>query len=170
MRKFVLILASMVSMAAVYAQTPATTVAPAKPVTTKPVKPVAASVTPPSAVTSAFTSAYTSAADVRWHQTPDGMYSAEFTNDKVRTKTVYTSAGVLDRSRVAIPASSIPAAVNTAVASSLNGQPIQKAFEVTLSKSKTVYYNIRFNNQDHFFNAAGSAVKWDKDNDKPVAQ
>lgn len=168
MRKFILILASTLSIAAVYAQTPATTVAPAKPL----VKPATSSVsvTPPSAVTSAFTSAYPSAADVRWHQTPDGNYSAEFTNDKVRTKTVYTSAGALDRTRVAIPTSSIPAAVNTAVASSLNGQTIQKAFEVTLVKSKTVYYNIRFNSQDHFYNAAGSPVKWDKDNDKPVAE
>lgn len=166
MKKIILILASIVSTTAIFAQTPATTTAPAKPVT----KVATATVTPPSAVTSAFTSAYASAADVRWHQTPDGMYSAEFTNNKVRTKAVYTSAGALDRTRVAIPTSSIPSAVNTAIATSLKGQTIQKAFEVTLSKSKDVYYNIRFNDQDHFYNAAGSPVKWDKDNDKPAAQ
>jgi hypothetical protein len=166
MRKFILILASMVSSAAVFAQTPATTTATPKPVKAM----VTSSVTPPSAVTSAFSSAYSGAADVRWQKTPDGMYSAEFTNDKVRTKTVYTSAGALDRTRVSIPTSSIPAAVNTAVAPSLNVQTIQKAFQVTLAKSSTVYYNIRFNSQDHYFNAAGSPVKWDKANDKPAAE
>lgn len=167
MRKFILVLATTVSTAAVFAQTPATTPSAAAPVK-QTVKPMAAAVTPPSAVTTAFKTAYPAATDVKWTQTPDGMYAAEFGNNKVRTKTVYTSAGVLDRSRVVIPTSSIPSAVSTAIASSLNGQTIEKAFQVTLSKSKDVYYNIRFNSQDHFYSAAGAPVKWDKNNDKPA--
>jgi hypothetical protein len=166
MRKFILIFATMVSSAALFAQTPATTATPVKPMKGA----MAPSVTPPSAVSSAFSGAYASASNVRWMQTPDGMYAAEFINSSVKTKAVYTSAGVLDRTRMSIATSAIPSAVNTAAASSLNGQTIQKAFQITMAKTKDVFYNLRFNNEDHYFTAAGAVAKWDKTNDKPVTE
>ncbi len=110
----------------------------------------------PESVKSGFVQMYPAATGVEW-ELEDGMYEAEFKENKVETSVIFESGGKHLQTEVEIPVFSLPESIKNYVASNLEGKKIGEATKITTSGG-VIKYEIGIKNTDYLFDASGSLL------------
>lgn len=118
-------------------------------------------ITVPDAVKSAFTNAYPKATSADWEM-EDGMYEAEWEENKMETSVLYQADGTLVQTETEITLASLPQPIKDYVTNSLKGQKIKEAAKIVAANG-TISYEAEVGGKDYIFNANGTLLSTEED-------
>ncbi len=121
-------------------------------------------ITVPDAVKSAFTTAYPKATNPEWEM-EDGMYEAEWEENKMETSVLYLADGTLVQTETEIKVEALPQPIKDYVTNSLKGQKIKEAAKIVAANG-TISYEAEVGGKDYIFDANGTLLSTEEEDDE----
>ncbi|MFM9986078.1 MAG: PepSY-like domain-containing protein [Flavobacteriales bacterium] len=121
-------------------------------------------ITVPDAVVNAFTAAYPKVTAVEW-ELEDGMYEAEWEENKMETSVLYTAEGTLVQTETEIAVASLPQSIQDYVTKNLKGQKIKEASKIVAANG-TISYEAEVGGKDYIFDSNGNLLSTEEEDEK----
>lgn len=111
----------------------------------------------PAAVKAKFASMFPDVKEAKWEK-EQGMFEAEFKDNKVETSALFNSEGKYIEREVEIQVALLPQGVRDYVSKNLAGKKIDEATMITDARSK-ITYEAEVNDVDYLFDSEGKFLK-----------
>ncbi len=118
----------------------------------------------PEAVKAAFKMAYPGASKVEWEM-EDGMYEAEWEENKIETSVLYKADGTLMQTETEINVAQLPQAIKDYVSTNLKGQKIKEAAKI-LDADGTITFEAEVGGVDYIFDTSGKLLKKEEEEEQ----